>query len=740
MSEVERWVLTRREALAVGALAAGSLALGEARAEEAKPAVPAAAGEPLPVPAWVRKVTRMAFITPGELDRAGKAGVQVVHFNMIWPYYPLRRDGGKLSENDAKQLREFVERCHATGIKASLGLPPFPSVEAMRAHPDWRIHPQDNDAALKIEPKEDLGTRLGCNNGPWGDFLIELCGELVEDYHVDGFSFDGNYHPPICYCPACKAVYLLDTGKPIPAQANLDLLEYRQYLTWRGELLEDHYRRLQARIKKANPDTALMSWTVNAGRYGQLLSTPRSMPSRLNRIWDLPMQEWWLDESNLGSSVAPAFGAAYLRGTTGGRPNASEPYLMSRGNPYGTYSFPRHERVTRSLLALTHGSLPPQSFGWAGHGDSTADVLAEVKAREPWVINAQPVPWAAMLVSEQTRQFHTYGNIPEQFLPHVFGAFRAALEEHLALDLVNDWDLTPERLEPYSVLILPHAAALSSAQCEAIRTYVREGGGLVATCETSLFDELGRPRPDFALADLFGVSYRGHSTEPKVGTAAPAPEFWTARAATGTLAWVEHPITKDARLTALVPERKTLFKGPRTVVSMPPEAERIATFTPEGGEVIPAIAARQFGKGRVAYLPIGVDAALWSYSFPYQRVLLAGAIAWVASEPCPASVQAPMCIQATYYQQPGEGGGNRVVVHLFNNLDSTAGHGIPGMDVPLREESVPVHGIRVTLRGEKPKSVHVEPGGFRPRVRNLPGATEVELPPLEVHGMLVAEY
>ena len=61
------------------------------------------------------------------------------------------------------------------------------------------------------------------------------------------------------------------------------------------------------------------------------------------RLFDLPMQEWWLDETNLGASVAPAFGAAYLSATVGGGPGASEPYLMSRGNPYGTHSFPRHE-------------------------------------------------------------------------------------------------------------------------------------------------------------------------------------------------------------------------------------------------------------------------------------------------------------------------------------------------------------------------------------------------------------
>src|SRR5204862_6148560 len=98
--------------------------------------------------------------------------------------------------------------------------------------------------------------------------------------------------------------------------------------------------------------------TVTAGRYGDFLHLPRAMPTRLNRLIDLPMQEWWLDETNLGASVAPAFGAACLRAVAGERrPSASEPYLMSRGNPYGTDSFPQHERMARSPLALTPSNL-----------------------------------------------------------------------------------------------------------------------------------------------------------------------------------------------------------------------------------------------------------------------------------------------------------------------------------------------------------------------------------------------
>jgi hypothetical protein len=615
-------------------------------------------------------------------------------------------------------------------MRLVLGLPPFPPVALVKKHPDWRVHPSDSDAAAKVEPVENnLGTRLGCNLGPWGDYLIEVCGELIADYKLDGFSFDGNYHPPICYCPACKTAYRRDRKRELPAKANLDDVAYREYLVWRGQRLEEHYRRLQRRVKKANADAVLMSWTVNAGRYGHFLHSPRAMPTRLNRLFDLPMQEWWLDETNFGASVAPAFGAAYLRAVSGGRPCASEPYLMSRGNPYGTDSFPAHERLTRCLLAVSNGNVLAESFGWPGH--EIAGDFQEIAQRERCLTRTEALPWAALLVSEQTRQFYAYKDIANRFLPHVLGAFRAVTEEHLPLNLLNDWDLEAGQLTRYAVVVLANAAALSDSQVAALRAYVRDGGGLVATGETSLCDELGRPRRDFALADLFGVAYQ---------PAAPSRDALAGGVA--TLSWTDHPLVRDARLRHLVPRKSVTFRGPQVLVSEPSQASEVAVrMKPEGWKKspVPAAVLRSFGAGRVAYFPAAIDAALWSYAYPYQRRLLVRAIEWAARHPAPIAVKAPLCVQATHLTQTDKKG-RRIVLHLFNGVNTTANHGLPAMDVPLREEVIAIHGIEVRFAKDAPKHFRCEPGGREVQVRRDGEAAIVQLPPLEIHAMLVGEF
>jgi len=717
------------------------------------------AAAPLPsitIPDWVHDVTRMSFLAPGLVPDVARAGVQVVHGNAVWPYYPLRRDGGNLKPEEQTALRQFVDETHRHGMRLVLGLPPFPSVAAMQAHPEWRVAPEPGEKSLAVVPEEgNLGTRIPCNLGPWGDYLIELCAELMTDYGLDGYSFDGNYAPPLCYCGACRAAYRAEAGQELPPVINLDDIAYRRYLVWRGEKLEQHYARLQARLKGLRPDAVIMTWTVNAGRYGHFLHSPRAMPARLNRLIDLPMQEWWLDETNLGMSVVPSFGAEYLACVAGYGPNGCEPYLMSRGNPYSGDSFPAHERMIRSVQVLAHGSTTAHSVGWTNGVEGAAPIFAETKRREPWITRARPLPWCAMLVSEQTRQFYAYRDIAERFLPAPLGAYRAALEDHLPLSLLNDWDVTAESLAKFRVLVLPNAAALSDGQIEAIRKYVTEGGGLVASTESSLCDELGQPRKDFGLVDLFGVSYRGRP-QTAVGKAPIDPNFaialderyWQQRVGAATLAWEAHSLVDFEGLQALVPAKRSRFKGPQVLVSHPEKPEEVAARLIPDGEggvpmdqaASPAIVARTVGRGRVMYFAAGVDAGLWSYAYPYERILFSRAIEWAAGGPPPIQVTAPRCVEVTFKERPAEGTDSRqLVIHFLNNVQTTAGHGLPGTDVPLREESIPIHGIRVTFRDRAsvPRRFHVEPGNIEPRVVHEGDRTTVELPPLDIHCMLI---
>jgi hypothetical protein len=65
----------------------------------------------------------------------------------------------------------------------------------------------------------------------------------------------------------------------------------------------------------------------------------------------------------------------------------------------------------------------------------------------------------------------------------------------------------PGGLDGLSLLVLPHVLPISDSTARQIRAFVENGGGLLATGRSSLYDEGMRQRTDYALADLFGVSF-----------------------------------------------------------------------------------------------------------------------------------------------------------------------------------------------------------------------------------------
>jgi hypothetical protein len=79
------------------------------------------------------------------------------------------------------------------------------------------------------------------------------------------------------------------------------------------------------------------------------------------------------------------------------------------------------------------------------------------------------------------------------------------IQTKIPFDIIFDENLTD--LERYSVLILPNVESLSERQAEFFRNYVKNGGAIVATEQTSLYDEFRRKRDDFALNDVFGISH-----------------------------------------------------------------------------------------------------------------------------------------------------------------------------------------------------------------------------------------
>jgi hypothetical protein len=135
-------------------------------------------------------------------------------------------------------------------------------------------------------------------------------------------------------------------------------------------------------------------------------------------------------------------------------------------------------------------------------------------AHQEYLINRQPVATVGVVYSQGNFEWYGRDQANELALAPYNGMTEALIRARIPY-LAVDADHIERDAGRFSLLILPNLAAMSTSQVEAVRRFVSNGGSLIATDETSLYDEYGDPRPDFALAGVLGASYTGKRYGPK---------------------------------------------------------------------------------------------------------------------------------------------------------------------------------------------------------------------------------
>ncbi|MGB9619212.1 MAG: hypothetical protein ACPL7K_02230 [Armatimonadota bacterium] len=386
-----------------------------------------------------------------------------------------------------------------------------------------------------------------------------------------------------------------------------------------------------------------------------------------------------------------------------------------------------------------------------------------IKAREKWLVKSKTLPYIGIFASEQTRTLYARGALPLYF-SHTLGAFRALQESHLPVRILNEYDIEDGDLMGVRVLVMPNVACLSDRAAEVIRRFVKNGGGLVASFETSLYGPDFKRRPDFALADLFRASYL---TTDVVSQRTENVYLWLDR---------KHPITDDPQIYA---KQNTAWaegdaagppeKGPLALVASAAEvkpadgANVISTYKTNNpansANSYPAIITSEYGKGRVVYFAASVDKGMFFYPDTYMRRMLANACLWAAGDvKPPMEVEAPLILTTTFRQQPDQ---KRYIVHLLNNASSWGQHsiyqklaplpeelskqwGFPNQSelrgtYPIREEIIPLHNVKVTCRIPGVTRATLQPENLPLKFEKTSDGLVATVPEVGMHSMVVFE-
>jgi type 1 glutamine amidotransferase len=290
-------------------------------------------------------------------------------------------------------------------------------------------------------------------------------------------------------------------------------------------------------------------------------------------------------------------------------------------------------------------------------------------------------------------------------------------------------DRTLDTAGRFKLLLLPNIAALSREQCAQIRGFVESGGSVLATYETSLYDEQGERRPDFGLADVFGVSWR-KTLEGPIPNSYLRVEDGAGR----------HPMMKgleDAELLIngtyqLEVEPAARFDPPLlTAIPQYPSLPMEKNIRGVKKTDKPGIFFRRFGKGRVVYFPWDIDRVYWEVMVDDHGRLLRNAIEWALDEERPVTVTGPGVLDVTVWRQK-----NSMTVHMVNLTN-------PMMMRPSFRETIasPPQQVRLRLpEGRRVSKVQLLVAGAAPAVQTAGGVMSLTVPSIRDHEVIAIDF
>ena len=327
---------------------------------------------------------------------------------------------------------------------------------------------------------------------------------------------------------------------------------------------------------------------------------------------------------------------------------------------------------------------------------------------ERYMRNEKPLARVGLVYSQQTAAFYGGAEAEAKVENHTLGMYQALIEARVPFEMVHDYLLDLNHIRQFKLLILSNIAALSDEQCDQLRQYVKMGGSLLGTYETSLYDEEGRERKDFGIADIFGAHFKGRLPGPMKNSYLRLERDPATNAG--------HPILDGLDETERiinglfwldVEQADPLMHPPLTLIPSYPDLPMEMVYPRIERTNTAAVYLREIGSSRIVYFPWDIERTFWDALCVDHRTLLANAIAWSMNEEQPVTVTGPGLLDITVWQQK-----ESMTVHLVNLTNPMTMKGpfreffaVPEQRVKVRlPESARVKNVQLLVRDQMPQS------------------------------------
>lgn len=612
---------------------------------------------------WLQGIMRFAQINmrefePPQVDvewwRAffKRCGIQAATLNAggIVAYYPTKLPyhwrSRWLGERDI--FGELVAMCNEEKIRVLARFDPSRMHQDFYYNcPDWFMVQADGSPLITRDPvTKTTGPELyyTCITGPfYREFIPDFFAEIHANYDVDGFYGNGwSGSHDICYCRRCRRLFREATGYELPRGENWDDPVWRAWFRWRTELDHELWQFWDETTRRLKPDTVFWGnhGIGTVARYAQGTSADFQGRRGHEPVWLAGEQ------------------ARRMASVTDGKPY----FHIFCGNAYSRHhARPDAEQQLWAASGMASDARPWFTIiGGVQEDRRQFEPIARVfefhRANDAYWHGRKSLANVALLWSEHQGRYYARGDMSTRVTEHFRGMYYALMRSRIPFDLIHEEWLSANTLAKYKVLVLANAAALSDEQCNVIRAFAESGGSIVATYETSLYDEWGQPRDDYALGDVLGV--RCARGKPM------GPLLHSYLRITG-----EHEVLQGIEDTAITLNSLMLSPAraiqevcsPLTLIPpyswLPPELA-----FPEVWETDwPMLFIREAGKSRTVYFPGDMDRLVWLSNLPDSHRLLSNAVRWAARYELPVEVEGPGLVEVTLYGRPQD-----VQIHLVN--------------------------------------------------------------------------
>jgi hypothetical protein len=554
----------------------------------------------------------------GLLQRLKEQGVEVFHTHLYKGF------GMQAEKPDMEETRKTTEIAHRLGLKVDT----YIQWNTMMYETFFAEEPRaqnwiQRDAAgkpilLTYGYQQSYRYRPCFANQEYLDYLKKIVKYAVEEVKTDFIHFDNfdlNPEPDSCHCGVCvagfrnflKSKYSAEKRKERFGFANVDYVNppqwndpnppqkmeiifdpaIQEWIDFRCQIMSDALKLLALYTRSLNPEVAI---EVN----------PHGITGG-NRAWEAGLDHsrflkytdvFWTEEENEPGYLPDGRLISRIR---------SLKLARTYGNVLLSY-------IADNPVAMAENLSFNQTLGFVGQDPLSPDMVKYIdfyrKNRELYQ-DSRDVATVAVFRSHPSIAYHNARAQLSAILVE-----QALIQARIPFDLIFDEHLAS--LSKYSAVILPDSECLSDGQIASLRTFVQNGGGLVVTEQSGLYDEWRRLRVQPGLAGLVESQPKAEAYQERVSGSRP--------------------------------------------VSAPP-------------------AKKEFGRGRVVYLPslvfdgpmpeaeayFTISNRYWKRPANWQE--LCDAVHWAANGHLPLEVKGPPSLVANLVSQPSE---RRMSLHLVN--------------------------------------------------------------------------